>query len=379
MPYSLLPMPPRIFITATGVLSAPLDGSGLRPDPLLGGRLSARIPFQPLTDEPRLHGLARTAAELALEDAPGLAALQPGDKGVYLSASKGGMECFDGLSPELGPGLWRYLSSSPGQALRGRLGWSGPGRNTPLACATGAYSLGLAFEDLRLGRLKAALAGAAEASLTPLIVAAFDNIGALSPALRVEDLRGPFDDQAHGFVAGEAGAALLLESEDGLLATAHHPLVELLGWACTCDAYHMTAPDPRGTQAARALRLALAQAGVAPADVAYVNAHGTGTPSGDRAEVNVLRGVFGEGAGPRVSSIKGAVGHTLGASGALEAAVTVRALATGRIPGNRGCATPLPDLANWLALQDEPLAGRVAVSLSMGFGGHNVALVFGKV
>ena len=372
-------MPLRIFVTSTGILSAPLDGSGLCPDPLLGGRLSARIPFQPSPEEPRLHGLARTAAELALASAPGLTALAAEDKGVYLSASKGGMECFDGPSPELGPGLWRYLSSSPGQALRGRLGWTGPGRNTPLACATGAYSLGLAFEDLRLGRLKAALAGAAEASLTPLIVAAFDNIGALSPALRVEDLRGPFDDQAHGFVVGEAGAALLLETEDSLQATGHEPLVELLGWACTCDAYHMTAPDPQGTQAARALRLALAQAGVAKEQVAYVNAHGTGTPSGDRAEVNVLRGMFGEGAGPRVSSIKGAVGHTLGASGALEAAVTVRSLASGRIPGNRGCATPLPDLADWLALEDEPLAGRVAVSMSMGFGGHNVALVFGKV
>jgi 3-oxoacyl-[acyl-carrier-protein] synthase II len=308
-----------------------------------------------------------------------LDALSPEDKGVYLSSSKGGMECFDGPVPDLGPSLWRYLSSSPGQAVRAHLGWTGPGRNTPLACATGAYSMGLAFEDLRLGRLKAALAGAAEASLTPLIVAAFDNIGALSPARRVEDLRGPFDEAGHGFVVGEAGAALLMESEAGLAETGHRPLVELLGWACTCDAYHMTSPDPLGSQAARALRMALAQSGVAPAEVAYVNAHGTGTRSGDKAELNVLRGVFGEVGGPRVSSIKGAVGHTLGASGALEAAVTVRALADGRIPGNRGCVTPLPDLAPWLALQDEDLGGRVAVSMSMGFGGHNVALVFGKV
>ncbi|HTB33824.1 MAG TPA: beta-ketoacyl synthase N-terminal-like domain-containing protein [bacterium] len=379
MPYSVRPMPPRIYITSIGLVSAPLDGSGLSPDPLLNGRLSARTPVEPQPGEPRLHALARAASERALAQAPGLAALAPEDKGVYVSSSKGGMEYFDGPAPDLGPSLWRYLSSSPGQALRAGLGWTGPGRNTPLACATGAYSVGQAFEDLRLGRLKAALAGAAEASLTPLIVAAFDNIGALSPARRVEDLRGPFDEAAHGFVVGEAGAALLLESEDGLARTGHRPLVELLGWACTCDAYHMTAPDPRGSQAARAMRLALAMAGVAAEDVAYVNAHGTGTPSGDKAELNVLRGVFGEGAGPRVSSIKGAVGHTLGASGALEAAVTVRSLAGGRLPGNRGCAAPLPGLAPWLALEDESLAGRVAVSMSMGFGGHNVALVFGKV
>jgi len=378
MPYPVAPMPPRIYITATGIVSAPLDGSGLKPDPLLNGRLSARATVPLMPDEPRLHALARAASEQALAGAPALAGLAADEKGVYVSASKGGMECFDGPPPDLGPGLWRYLSSSPGQAIRARLGWTGPGRNTPLACATGAYSLGLAFEDLRLGRLKAALAGAAEASLTPLIVAAFDNIGALSPARAAGDLRGPFDEQAHGFVMGEAGAALLLESEDGLAMTGHQPLVELLGWACTCDAYHMTSPDPLGTQAARALRLALAQSGVSPQEVAYVNAHGTGTRSGDKAEINVLRGVFGEGAGPRVSSIKGAVGHTLGASGALEAAVTVRALAEGRIPGNRGCVTPLADLADWLALDEEAMAGRVAVSMSMGFGGHNVALVFGK-
>ena len=372
-------MPPRIYITSIGNCSAPLDGSGLCPDPLLNGRLSARTTVEALPGEPRLHALARVASERAVAGAPGLAGLASEDKGVYVSSSKGGMECFDGTAPDLGSGLWRYLSSSPGQALRAGLGWIGPGRNTPLACATGAYSMGLAFEDLRLGRLKAALAGAAEASLTPLIVAAFDNIGALSPARRVEDLRGPFDDQAHGFVVGEAGAALLLESGAGLALTGHRPLVELLGWACTCDAYHITSPDPQGSQAARALRQALAMAGVAAADVAYVNAHGTGTRSGDKAEINVLRGVFGEGAGPRVSSIKGAVGHTLGASGALEAAVTVQALASGRLPGNRGCVEPAPGLAPWLALEDEKLDGRVAVSLSMGFGGHNVALVFGRV
>jgi 3-oxoacyl-(acyl-carrier-protein) synthase len=372
-------MPPRIFITACGSVSAALDGSGLHPDPLLGGRLSARAQVQVLPGETRLQALARGAVDQALAAAPGLGAAAPDDKGIYVSSSKGGMECFDGPAPDLGPGLFRYVSSSPGQAIRARLGWTGPGRNTPLACATGAYSIGLAFEDLRQGRLKAALAGAAEASLTPLIVAAFDNIGALSPARRVGELRGPFDDGAHGFVMGEAGAALLLESESGLAETGHAPLVELLGWACTCDAYHITSPDPRGTQAARALRLALAQSGVTPAEVAYVNAHGTGTRSGDKAELNVLRSVFGDGDGPRVSSIKGSVGHTLGASGALEATVTVRALAQGRIPGNRGCVTPLPDLEAWLALNDEPLGGGVAVSMNMGFGGHNVALVFRKV
>jgi 3-oxoacyl-[acyl-carrier-protein] synthase II len=293
-----------------------------------------------------------------------------------VSASKGGMECFDGSAPDLGPGLWKYLSSSPGQALRAQLGWTGPGRNTPLACATGAYSMGLAFEDMRAGRLMAALAGAAEASLTPLIAASFDNLGTLSQAKSVDQLRGPFDARRHGFVLGEAGAVVLMETEVALAHTAHRPIAELMGWACTADAHHLTAPDPQGSGAARCLRLALEQAGVAPGEVAWVKAHGSGTLAGDQAEARALASVFGSGSRPRVSSLKGAVGHTLGAAGALEAVATVRALRDGVLPGNLNCATPMPEMALSLATTDEALTGDIAVALSMGFGGHNVALVF---
>jgi 3-oxoacyl-[acyl-carrier-protein] synthase II len=369
---------PRVFVTAVGRACAPLDGSGLAPDPRVGGRLSARAEVSPREGEPRLHALARVAAERALAQAPGLAALSPEDKGVFVSSSKGGMEAFEGDRPDLGAGLWRFLSSGPGQALRAGLGWTGGGRNTPLACATGAYSLGLAYEDIRAGRIQAALAGAAEASLTPLVGAAFGNIGALSKAASGRDLRGPFDRGRDGFALGEAGAALLLESDASLRRTGHRPLAELRGWACTCDAWHITAPLPSGEQAARCMLLALGAGGLAPSDVAYVNAHGTGTPAGDDAEARALRSVFGEGAGPRVSSIKGATGHTLGASGALEAVVTVEALGQGILPGTVGCRSPLPSLEAWLALQDEPLPGPVAMSLSMGFGGHNVSLVFAR-
>lgn len=368
-------MPPRVFISATGAICAPLNGGGLAPESLLQGRLSVRLQVRVAPGEPRLHALARLAAEQALGAAPGLAALAPEAKGLYVSTSKGGMEAFDGGVPDLGPGLWRYLSSSPGAALRAGLGWTGPGRNTPLACATGAYSIGLAWEDLRAGRLEAALAGAAEASLSPLILAAFDNLGVLSPARSRDELRGPFDRGRAGFVPGEAGAVLLLETEAALERTGHRPLAELLGWACTSDAHHLTAPDPQGRGAARCLQLALAQAGLRPQAVAWVKAHGTGTPSGDLAEARALNAVFGPGQRPRVSSIKGATGHTLGASGALEAAVVVRALGHGVLPGTWGCRDPLPELAARLALADEPLAGEVAVALSMGFGGHNVALV----
>jgi len=371
-------MPVRVFITALGRVSAPLDGSGLAPDPRLQGRLSARLDVEARPGEPRLHALARLAAEAALEGAPGIGRLAAEEKGVFLSSSKGGMAVFDTAHPDPGPALWRFLSSSPGQAVRDALGWRGGGRNSPLACATGAYAIGLAFEDIRAGRLSAALAGAAEASLTPLVAASFARLGALSPARDPAGLRGPFDRRRSGFVLGEAGAALLLESEASLARTGHRPLAEFKGWACTCDAWHLTSPLPSGRQAARCMRLALERAGLAPSDIAYVNAHGSGTPAGDLAEAAALRQVFDAASGPRLSSIKGATGHTLGASGALEALVTVRSLERGTLPANSFCRDPMPELAPWLALEAEALRPGSALSLSMGFGGHNVALVFSR-
>lgn len=378
-------MSPRVYVTALGRLSAPMDGSGIQPDPLLGGLLSARSGIIPRSGESRLHALARLAAERAVGKAPGLERIPSDSKAVFISSSKGGMELFDSQPLDAGDYLWRFLSSSPGRLLRDSLGWTGGGRNTPLACATGAYSLGLAFEDLRAGRLKAALAGAVEASLTPLVAAAFSNLGALSKARSRGELRGPFDQQRSGFVLGEAGAVMVLESEAGLAMSGNKPLAELRAWACTCDAWHLTAPHPEGTQAARCMRLALEQAGLEAKDIAYVNAHGSGTLAGDLAEAAALRSVFGRHAseGLKVSSIKGAVGHTLGASGALEAVVTVESLAQGRVPANLGCAKPLAEMEAWLALEDEPMrsAGAespAALSLSMGFGGHNVALVFSR-
>jgi 3-oxoacyl-(acyl-carrier-protein) synthase len=368
----------RVFVTGTGLLSPALDGSGLKSSPELGGLLCGRVTQALPAGLPRLQALALAAGLAALEQAPSQAMIAPEDKAVFVSASKGGLDIFDTPAPDPGPWLNRYLPDVPGERLRDRLGWLGGGRNTPLACATGAYSIGLAFEALRKGRLVAALAGAAEASLNPLVVAAFRNLGALSPAQRCEDYAGPFDQGRAGFVLAEGAGVLLLESEEGLARTCHQPLAEILGWACTSDAYHLTAPEPQGSQAARCLALALARGGVDPGKLGYLNAHGTATPAGDLAEARALRRVFGAGKGLRVSSIKGATGHALGAAGAIEAVVTVRALAKRRLPANLRCARPLEEVAPWLATGEEALKGETAASLSMGFGGHNVALVFGR-
>lgn len=372
-------MPPRVFITAVSRLSAPLDGSGLRPDARLGGRLSARLDLSLGPDEPRLNGLIRLAADASLAQAPNLDLVSDGQKGIFVSSSKGGMERFQGAEPSTGALHQYFVSQGPGQALRQRLGWTGPGRNTPLACATGAYSLGLAFEEIRAGRLQAALAGAAEASLTPLVAAAFENIGALSGARQASELRGPFDRQREGFVLGEGAAVLLLEGEASLARTGHKPLAELLGWACTCDAWHLTAPEPEGRQAARAMRLALEQAGLLPEDIRYVSAHGTGTAAGDLAEARALHTVFGGQRWLQLSSVKGATGHTLGAAGSIEAAVTVQAMAGDPLPANTACADPMPEVEAWLLREPTPFVGSYALSLSMGFGGHNVAWAFGAL
>lgn len=310
---------------------------------------------------------------------PGLERIPAEMKGVFLSSSKGGMEAFQGPHVDLGPFHDRYATQAPGQSLRQSLGWTGPGRNTPLACSTGAYSLGLAFEEIRAGRLSVALAGAAEASLTPLIAAAFHNIGALAPIHNAADLRGPFDAEHHGFVLGEGAGVLILESEESVARTGHPPLAELRGWASTCDAWHLTAPEPQGKQAARSIRLALEQAGLAPEDVAYVNAHGTGTVAGDSAESLALASLFAGRHDLSVSSVKGATGHTLGAAGAIEAVVTIAALAGADLPATVGCRTPMEAMRDWLLLKPQALAGEHAVSLSMGFGGHNVAWAFSKV
>jgi 3-oxoacyl-[acyl-carrier-protein] synthase II len=373
-------MPPRVFITAVSRLSAPLDGSGLRPDARLGGRLSARLDLSLGPDEPRLHGMLRLAAEAALSQVPDFEKVPEHWKGLFVSSSKGGMELFQGVGPvHVGPYLDNFRSDGPAQALRRQLGWTGPGRNTPLACATGAYSLGLAFEEIRLGRIHAALAGAAEASLTPLVAAAFENIGALSDARSAAELRGPFDLRREGFVLGEGAALLLLEGEASLAMSGNRPLAELLGWASTCDAWHLTAPEPEGRQAARAMRLALEQACLEPGDIRYVSAHGTGTAAGDLAEAKALHRVFGGQPWLKLSSLKGATGHTLGAAGAIEAAATVEAMAGAPLPANVACVEAMPEVAPWLLREASPFEGNYALSLSMGFGGHNVAWVFGAL
>ena len=257
-------------------------------------------------------------------------------------------------------------------------GVTGPNSTNAMSCASGTIAVGDAFQAIRDGRADVMLAGGAEAPLAPLCYGAFAVIRAMStrndePAAASR----PFDRERDGFVMGEGAAVLVLEERDRAVARGARILAEVLGTAVTNDAWHMTAPRPDGGQAARCLTLALADAHVAPHEVEYVNAHGSSTPLNDKTETLAIRSAFGAHA-PRltVSGTKGYYGHPLGASGAIEAAVTALALARGWLPPtlNLSVRDPECDL-DYLEGAGCERRARVAVSNSFGFGGINAAVV----
>ena len=250
---------------------------------------------------------------------------------------------------------------------------------TVTACSASAQAIGESLDLIRAGRADVVVCGGAEAPITRVGIAGFAAMKALST--RNEDPEGasrPFDAGRDGFVMGEAAACLILEERERALSRGAPILAELLGYGATSDAYHMTQPHPEADGAVRAMRAALADAGIGPGAVGYVNAHGTSTPPNDRIETMALKKVFGEKV-PPVSSTKSMTGHTLGAAGALEAAVCVLALQRGVLPPtiNQHEADPDCDL-DYVANEARPAPVEVALSNSFGFGGHNATLVFGR-
>ena len=247
---------------------------------------------------------------------------------------------------------------------------------TVTACAASAHAIGDGMDQIRLGRADAMIVGGAEAAVTEVGMAAFAAMKALSTR-NDEPARAsrPFDLGRDGFVMGEAAATLVLEERDAALARGATILAEITGFGATADAHHITAPHPQGDGAVRAMRAALDEAGLAPSDVGYVNAHGTSTPPNDRVEALALHRVFGPD-GPPVSSTKSMTGHTLGAAGALEAIVCVLALRTGVLPPTVNYEVPDPDCRLDLVANEARRAPvRVAMTNSFGFGGHNASLV----
>lgn len=260
-----------------------------------------------------------------------------------------------------------------------RTGARGPNLGVASACATGADAIGQAFETIRRGHARAMFAGGFEAAVTPIGMAAFDRMRALSR--RNDDPEGasrPFDANRDGFVLSEGGAMFLLEELDFALDRGAEPLAEILSYAATSDAIHVTAPDLEGIGAARCMSLAIQRAGVAPEEVSHINAHGTSTLLGDPAETEAIKRALGEHAYQvPISATKSMTGHLSGGAGSLEAAICVQTLREGIIPPTINLETPdpacdldyVPNQARWADME-------VVLTNSFGFGGHNTTLVF---
>lgn len=259
-------------------------------------------------------------------------------------------------------------------------GFTGPNSTNAMSCASGAMAIGEGWRHVRDGSSDVAVVGGVEAPLAPLCYGAFAIIRAMST--RNDDpgrASRPFDADRDGFVMGEGASVLILEERSHALARGARIYAELLGYGNTNDAHHMTAPRPDGAQAARAMRLALEAARVTPDQIDYVNAHASSTPLNDNTESRVIREVLGERADAvSVSGTKGYHGHALGATGAIEAAITALAIQRGWIPPTLNLEQPGPDCdLPYVVGEGQERDIRFAVSNSFGFGGINAALVFG--
>ena len=280
------------------------------------------------------------------------------------------------ISPFLVPMMLPDMASGQVSIM---LGAKGPNYSTVSACSSGADSIGQALEVLQEGDADVVLAGGAEAAICPIGVAGFNACQALST--RNDDPKGasrPFDAERDGFVMGEGAAVIVMETLQSAVKRGATPLVEIVGYGSTADANHITQPAPEGEGASRAMKIAIKKAGLQPDEIGYVNAHGTSTPLNDKYETMAMKGVFDEEVyRVPISSTKSMTGHLLGASGALEAAITTLAISEETIPPTINLKNADPDCD----LDYTPNIARhgrinAALSNSFGFGGHNASLAF---
>lgn len=244
------------------------------------------------------------------------------------------------------------------------------------ACASATNSIGEAFRHIKAGHAQVMITGGAEASVNEIGIAGFAALTALSPTSDPTQASRPFDQARNGFVLGEGAGTLVLEALDHAQARGAQILGEVVGYGTTSDAYHITSPDPAGTQAARAMTLAMQEAGLTPEDIDYINAHGTATAANDAGEAQAIRQIFGD-HDVLVSSTKGMTGHLLGAAGAVEAVITAAALQKGILPPNVGCQHQDPACPVTLVTKhNQHHPSRYALSNSFGFGGHNAVIAF---
>jgi len=384
----------RVVITGLGVVASCGTGPEAFWRGLLGKAPVGRVrPVEDL-DASHLFGpkdirradrfvqLAAVAADQAVRGAGGTDAFlgDPDRAGTFFGTGVGGLDTIceqdrvlmDKGAARVSPFLVPMIMCNRAAAdISMRYGFRGPCETTVTACAAGTQSIANAGRLIATGRCDVMLAGGSEAPLSDLGVAGFANMTALSRS----GVSMPFDAARDGFVIGEGAGAVVLEERERALARGAHIFGELLGAASTADAYHYTAPAPNGSGAARCMELALDDAGISPTQVAHINAHGTSTPAGDAAEAEAIYKVFGA-PGPAVTSIKGVIGHTLAAAGAIEAVAVALTISHRLVPPTTGTANVDPafqiDLVTGEPREWEP--GPV-LSSSFGFGGHNGCLV----
>lgn len=334
---------------------------------------------------------AMAAATQAIADAGFGEALPNRDRtGVIIGSGIGGISTFEEqckLYLEKGPSrvspffVPMFIPDIASGLVSIRWGAKGPNYCTVSACASSAHALGEAFRLVQTGAADVMIAGGAEAAITPLAVAGFANMRALSMRNdEPERASRPFDKDRDGFVMGDGAGVLILEALEDALDRGATIRGEVLGYGMSADAFHMTQPAPGGEGAKRAIHACLDDGEIDAADVGYINSHGTSTPHGDIAETRAVKDVFGDGARRLVmNSTKSMTGHLLGAAGALEASITLMVLDTGIIPPTINLDTPDPDCdLDYAANQSVERHVDVALSNSFGFGGHNVTLALGR-
>ena len=345
----------------------------------------------------RFSQFALAAGQLALRDAGlerGSDAIDRARFGVYLGSALGGIAYAEGQHERfiergirsVAPNLALAVFGGAAPANLGiALDLRGPILSTANSCASGAVALGEALRAIRDGTIDAAIAGGAEVPLSPLAFGAFDIIRALSPGSNDAPERAarPFDTARDGFVMGEGVGLLVLEAAEIARSRGARPYAEILGYGSTSDAHHMVQPRADGREAARAITLALADAGVSAGELDYVNAHASSTPLGDVAEARAISLALAERATTvPVSGTKALYGHPLGASSAIEAAICAMAIREGWAPGTANLETPDPAVMEQIpGLLPGGREGRYdrILSTSFGFGGLNAALVYGSV
>jgi 3-oxoacyl-[acyl-carrier-protein] synthase II len=274
------------------------------------------------------------------------------------------------VSPFLIPML---MANASGAAISMRYGLQGPNETVVTACAASSHAIGYAARLISWGMVDAVVTGGSEACITPTGVAGFTNMTALSSS----GVSMPFDVKRDGFVMGEGAAVFMLEVYEDAVARGATIVGEILGAGSNADAHHITAPSPGGTGAIRCMRLALDDAGLTPADIVHINAHGTSTPMNDAAEAEAVAAVFA-GSLPPMTSTKGVTGHALGAAGALEAAAVLLSMEHGLIPPTANTTEVLDGApTNIVTGAPRPWTPGPAMSNNFGFGGHNGSLIFG--